>query len=246
MTVTYGRHACLERALRFFLNQDDLNCIQLIYNNAGVEQRLNSHLLGNDRVILVNNNIDLKTRKPYSNVGSIFRDAITFVPKDVEVITHFDDDDIFLPNHVSQGIFGMEKARKLGKKAYKPYNSYYKSAGSIVLVHNTMEPSIFVNYDYIIKKGYRETFVDYNQGWLDPLLESDSILIDPQGIPTMIYDWSGQIGVFKMSGGSNDDNNFRSHKKRSLDHGDQIITPISQIKAQELYKIKNGRESIHT
>jgi hypothetical protein len=221
------------------MNQDYEDVIQVIYNNSDVEQRLNKHVGSN--IILINNCWDLITKKAYENVGAIFRDALTFIPDDIEAVTFFDDDDIFLPNHVSEGVKGLKKAFSVGKKAYKPYNSYYKDSRGIHKVHNTLEPSVFIDLTYLHLKGFRPTVVDYHQGWYDQAIKEDMMLVDKDGTPTFIYDWSGQMGVFKISGGKNDSRNLYNHGVNSADHGDHIVTPISTKEAEKYYEQLNTR-----
>ncbi len=238
---TNGRHKCLERVVRFFLDQDYAGPhTLLIYNNSCHIQLLSDmHLPANKRILLVNQCVDSITSKPYNSVGAIFNDILRVAPLTSDVATHFDDDDIYLPHHISEGVKGIEKAYDQGRLAYKPFYSYYRDAYKVTKAHNTMEPSVFVDFHYLSKTGYRPGVVDYNQGWLDPLIESDKLLIDPQGVPTFIYDWSSEIPVFKISGAANTKENFDNHHKNSKDEGDHIITPILERYAQYYYSLPN-------
>jgi len=241
LTCTYKRHFCSERTLRWFIDQDYKESLTLlIYNNSEIKESIPEDVIAslpeNKKIILINNNVDQLTNKSYTNTGAIFRDGLSFMP-DVDVITHFDVDDVFLPSHVSEGAKGMIKALALGKKAYKPYFSYYWDNIGVTQVHNTLEPSFFILSTYLKEKGYRESSVDYNQGWEDPLRNEDNVLIDRKGVPTFIYDWSGKTGVHKLSGGSNDQKNFNNHRIHSHDVGDGIISPISEKEAKKYYSL---------
>ncbi len=244
ITCTYNRVKCVNRIVRMFLDQEyDGDVTHLIYNNSPHEliyplDVLNS-LPSNRKVIFINNHKQLSTGIPYSevgNVGDIFRDAFTFIPDDIDIVTHFDDDDIFLPNHVKEGVKGMERAEKYGKQAYKPKASYFGYQGKVQLASNTLEPSIFMTYDWLKEHQYRQSVVDYNQGWEEPLRLKDSIFVDEYGIPTFLYDWMGQTGVFKISGSHNNRDNFDNHKAHSKDVG-PFIHPISNLEAIGLYRL---------
>lgn len=239
LTCTAGRHAVLERAVRCFIDQDyDGNITLLIYNNSPVNQQLSDIPLKKNRSIhLINNSIDLQTSRPYECVGAIFRDALTFVMDNPKVITHFDDDDIFLPWHISEGVKGYNKALKQKKLAYKPHYSYFWWDGRVELLHNTLEPSFFLDLNFLRRVGYRQSVVDYNQSWTDALRDEDKLLSDRTGKPSFIYDWSGKTGVHKISGSSNDDVNFKEHRECSRDEGDRLITPLSTPEIEYFYNI---------
>lgn len=213
-----------------FLDQDYKNSIQLIYNNSCVFQNLSEHLPP-DRFLLVNNCIDHVTKGDYRTLGAIYRDAITYIPEDVDVIVFWDDDDLFLPDHISEGVKGLLKG---GKTAYKPKLSYYKAGvEEKILVENTLEPSIFVKKEHILKYGFSQTTSDQHIAWVNPLVSDDEIFVDPQGKPTLIYTWGNPIGVFKTSGNPKNPTNFTEYERFSKDIGDRIITPVSRLEVQK-------------
>lgn len=238
---TYGRHLLLERAVKCFLDQNlDTHHNLLIYNNSSKSLSLdNFPIPENKSILLINNYLDLETDDNYKNVGDIFRDALKFVPSNTHVVNFMDDDDIFLPNHLLEGQKGMRKAVREGKRAYKPYYSYFKYGTKLSLEHNNMEPSIFVDLSYVKEKGFRRGVGDYHQGWLDPMKEEKLILEDKNGVPTFIYDWSGDNGSWKISGGDNSSSHFEKHHRVSNDFGDGIITPVTDAKIKENYNLVN-------
>lgn len=187
----------------------------VIFNNAKEALSLDSTIRENSRIQLIN-----YSGTPFNNVGEIFQRAMDFV--NTELVTFWDDDDIFLPNHLEQGVAGYDRGR--GYLAYKPKFSYYKDSNGITLAENTLEPSIFVQTGLVKVYGFHSTNATYHHKWLNILEEADKLFIDPNGIPTLIYDWSGQIPVHKISG--NDvPGNYVQHAEQSQDHGDGIITP---------------------
>lgn len=225
LTCTCGRHTCIERSIRLFLDQDYDDCIQLVFQNSPVTQQL---IPGLENIILINQSIDSNTGESFKNLGDIYNNALKHIPDDVDIVTMWDDDDLFLPNHISEGVKGLIRS---GKTAYKPYNSYYRSGGSTSLVHNTLEPSIFVWAAHIKKYGFTSATHDQHMGWLDPLIKNKDIHVDPKGVPTLIYMWGEAFPVFKTSGNPSNPDNFKNYRKSSADHGDRVITPISTEKA---------------
>src|SRR6188472_2538309 len=122
LTCTKNRNKHIKRLVRFVLDQTYTDFVHLIYNNSPIELRLNANL-PKDKFILVNNHLSLITKKPYTTLGEIYNDAIKFIPEDAHLVTFTDDDDIYLENHVEEGVKGYLRG---GVKAYKPRRSYYK------------------------------------------------------------------------------------------------------------------------
>lgn len=240
--ATCGRHKLAERSLRFFLDQDykDEHTL-VIFNNSDIHQALfvdNSELGPNKQIILVNNDISYVTEDPYMNLGEIYNDALLSVPSGTDVIIHWDDDDIFLPNHITEGIQGLKIAISMGKEAYKPAQSYYRHPGGIQLMSNTLEPSIFVTAQHIRKYGYGNTTTDQHLQWVNPLVYEQKIRVDEFGTPTLIYNWGDtDIPTFKTSGNAGHPNNFDNYRNFSRDHGDQILTPWEAGKVRKYYDL---------
>jgi len=238
ITATKNRHKQLERIVRFVLDQTYGNFVHLIYNNAPQSQRLNNNL-PQEKFILINNHINLKEKRPYHTLGEIYTDAIRFVPDDVDIINFMDDDDIFLPNHIEEGVKGYIKG---GKKAYKPEKSYFKQSGNrLTLVQNTLEPSIFVDANHVKTHGFFNESVAQHHKWLNPLVYDKEIFVDPDGVPTYICDWSQEIPTFKTSGNPGHPDNFNNYASYSQDIGDGIITPTSKSWAEHYYKLKPSK-----
>lgn len=234
ITCTKGRHQQLERVVRFSLNQTSDNWTHLIYNNSCTALRLNANL-PEDKYLLVNNCHSYETGKHYTTLGEIYNDAITHIPEDCDVVNFFDDDDIFFPSHVEEGIKGLTKG---GKKAYKPQKSYYKHGKVYSLVENVLEPSIFVLTSHIKGHGFSSETTAQHLKWLDPLVHTGEIFVDPEGKPTYICNWGDDIPTFKTSGNPGNPTNFDNYSNFSQDNGDFIITPCSSDKAKRYYKMK--------
>lgn len=234
LTCTKNRHRQLERVVRFVLDQTYSDWVHVIYNNSPSELRLNSNL-PKEKFILINNHLNLKTKQPYKTLGEIYNDAITFIPDDVQLVNFMDDDDIYLPNHIEEGVKGYIRN---AVKAYKPKKSYYKHGKRLDLMENVLEPSIFVEKSHILEYGFGDESVAQHHQWLRPLELSSQIKADPDGIPTYICDWSQEIATYKTSGNPKNPKNFETYTQFSKDVGDGIITPCSQSLAEHYCRIK--------
>lgn len=244
--ATCGRHKLAERSLRFFLDQDYTDKhVLLIYNNSNVEQATfvaKDEVDPNKDIILINNNISSRTGQPYANLGDIYTDALKYVPEDTDVIIHWDDDDIFLPNHIAEGVEGLLLAHVDGEVAYKPAKSYYRHPGGIQLMSNTLEPSIFVDAAHIRQYGYSTTTTDQHLQWVNPLVYEKKIFVDEDGKPTLIYNWGDtDIPTFKTSGNAGHPNNFKNYRDFSRDHGDLVLIPWSKESVQKYYDLVYAR-----
>lgn len=246
--ATCGRHKLAERSLRFFLDQDYAGWhVLLIYNNSPVQQELqiassppaNVWSKDNKLIKLINQHIDSQTGQPYTNLGAIYNDAIKQIPdEEADLIVHWDDDDIFLPNHISEGVKGYLRFVEENKIAYKPDKSYYRYPGGIQLMGNNLEPSVFVKASHIFKYGYSLTTSDQHMTWFNVLLQEGSMAVDKKGPPTLIYNWGDvEIPTFKTSGNAGNPHNFENYRNFSQDHGDQIITPWSLETVQKYYNL---------
>lgn len=243
ITATCGRHMLMERSLGFFLQQDykDQHTL-LIYNNSKIAQLLpkDLQLPENKHIILINQYIDSSTNTPYTSLGAIYNDILSYIPEDIDVVTHSDDDDIFLPNHISEGVAGLKKHQKLG---YKPKYSFYRSSEGISLTENTLEPSIFVDVTHLKTWKYSSTTTEQHLQWVNPLRNENKLAVDPSGISTLCYNW-GDIGIrcFKTSGDYHNPDNFDNYRTNSIDHGDGTITPWTLKDLEPYYKeINNGK-----
>lgn len=240
ITATCGRHTTLERLVACFVAQDyEGEHTLLIFNNSEVEQELGECgiLPPNKHIEVINQFKDSITKEGYTTLGAIYRDALDEVPNFAEVITHMDDDDLFLPNHVSEGVKGYEKAilwpSKHIYRAYKPEQSWFRHASGVEKMGNNLEPSIFINAGYLKHHGYKLTTTDQHFGWFGPLLEHNELLIDKEGVSTLIYNWGDyDIPTFKTSGNAGNPDNFNNYRAFSQDHGNQVITPLAKEKLQ--------------
>lgn len=230
ITATANRHTQLERVVRCMKDQDYKGKFyHLIFNNSCIPQNLDEEL-EKDKFILINNCLDTRTNKKYNTLGDIYQDLLQFIPEDVDLITFADDDDLYLPNHITKGVEGYLKG---GLKAYKPIKSWFKTqGGKLELVNNTLEPSIFVELKHVKDKGFSPETTAQHLQWVNPLVYDQEIFVDPDGTPTYICDWSQEIATFKTSGDPNNPNNFNNYhnwSSRNNSEDDRIITPSKPL-----------------
>lgn len=222
ITATCGRHRSLERCVSLLKDQDfEGDYTILIYNNHESSLKLDKGLEGSN-IKLINNSIDLVTGQRYTNLGAIYRDALTYVDEDTDIVNHADDDDLYYPNHISEGVKGYIRN---GLKCYKPENSYYRDGMGLHRVNNVLEPSMFVAYSWLKEYGYKQSTSDQHLQWLDALIAQKQIIVDPKGIPTLIYNWGDDYYAYKTSGNTAGDN-FGRYRKESQDIGDRMISLV--------------------
>ena len=235
ITCYIGRSKYIKRILASFLAQDYEGPIELIlYHNGYGFHQLGAIELPSSRTIrLINNYIDKETGKEYTNTGAIFRDALTHATG--SIINFFDSDDLFLPNHVSEGVKGYNKTDFY---AYKPKYSYHVYLDKFSLEENNMEPSIFVSKSYLEYKGFAPVSSSYHQEWLSPLQNDRMIFEDPEGTPTFLYDWHKGHNTFKISGAGDDsEKNFKNHRRyESAFVEEHILIPLPQEELNRQYE----------
>lgn len=244
ITATSGRHTLLERSVGCFVAQDyPGEHTLLIYNNSNTPLELShTEMPPNKHIELINNNLDYKTGKEYETLGAIYTDALSNVPDSCEVVVFADDDDSYLPNHLSKGVEGLIRG---GKDAYKPQYSWYKHSGGIELMNNTLEPSIFIKASFLREHGFRDTTSDQHLAWVLPLVNEGRIYVDGEGEPTLVYDWYNEVACFKTSGNPHNPVNFFAYREFSQDHGDKVVTPLEREKLERYFnEVHKQRENV--
>jgi hypothetical protein len=237
LTCTHGRYRCLQRNLKCYIDQQFTGKSVMFICNSGAPLKLPDNFsLPNNKEVYIDN----CSMMNFQSVGEKYNHALTLALQlypDIGIVNSANDDDIFLPNHLSEGWHGINRAYLQDMDAYKPKESYYRYRGTanelvITKAENTLEPSIFVDIDHLKRTMYAPVSVRYHQQWLDPLLHAGKLFIDPQGTSTLIYNWGdnsqdpGNWNIYKMSGsGEDNSNNFQAHKRNSQDIGTGVLYP---------------------
>ena len=215
---TYGRFKCVERALNCFLQQDYKGKTELIIFNTDPENpyTLTSELNMLGSVKIVNQGVDSITNEPYTNVGAIRRDALTHATGDY-VVT-WDDDDIFLPHFIRQGI---DRIAETGLPSFKPAASFFYSGDNLRIVRNTMEASVIADINKVREYGYLLATGTEGLGWYTKMRDNKELNEnDTHCIPSYCFNWNDGDAMdapHKQSGDIDNPNNFENHKKASKD-----------------------------
>lgn len=198
-----------------------------------------------DGLTLINNHIDYLTRKPYKDVGSIFRDALSHVPNTVNFISIMDDDDIYLPNHFSRGIECLIKHKNyhVWKPGYyflktNPYDVEYRESD------NNLEASCILHCSFLKEHGFNIGVLSgFHLSWLFAAEERKTIFLDnEQIIPTYCYEFD-QVSVVHISSivASNPELNREDINRIVKSIGDygtgKILTPWDEKRLKLLFDV---------
>ena len=257
---TYGRFSCVERAVNCFLAQTYPNKFLYIYNTDVESPYIRTWLneFQEKGIYFLNNNIDSQTKLPYTNVGAIRRDALSWarnisgrIPVDSnlrdKVRYHFydksyvvtwDDDDIFLPHFMQQAVDRMQQT---GLPSFKPEKSFFYSGNNLRLVKNTLEASVVASYKKVEEYGYLLETGKEGLGWYTKLRDNKELdENDSYYVPSYCFNWNdGQEmkAPHKQSGDINNPDNFENHKKHSLDKVEgRVISIWDEKKMRETYQ----------
>jgi glycosyltransferase involved in cell wall biosynthesis len=211
---TYRRFTCVERAMNCFLAQTYPNKELIIYN-TDVETPYSENILPYG-IMIVNCATDLETKKPYTNVGAIRRDALKFAGGDL-VVT-WDDDDVFLPHFMQQAV---DRMKQTGLPSFKPEMSFFYSGNYLRLVRNTLEASVVADIKKVREYGYLLETGKEGLGWYTKLRDNRELNEhDQYYVPSYCFNWQdGQEmnAPHKQSGDINNPQNFDNHKAASTD-----------------------------
>lgn len=235
---TYGRFSCVERAVNCFIAQTYPNKKLLIYNTDTESPYLDSDELKKHRIRVVNNNIDLETKLPYTNVGAIRRDALKLDYYEDGYVVTWDDDDIFLPHFMQQAVDRMQQT---GLPAFKPEKSFFYSGDNLRLVMNTLEASVVASMKKVMEYGYLLETGKEGLGWYTKLRDNKEMdEHDSYYVPSYCFNWQdGQEmkAPHKQSGDIDNPDNFKNHKEQSVDRvNGRQISVYSEKKLRETYQ----------
>lgn len=224
LMATCGRHFYCERSVAMFLAQKYEDKHLIIIQNSEKEQKLDKNY---DNITLIN-------KFGFSNLGSIYNHALDFIPQDTDAICLFDDDDMYMPEHITEGVNGLKRG---GKKAYKPKFSFMQMRYDISKINNVLEPSWFISADVVKREKFREESSKHHFNWIDWCVKNKEIYVDPDGPSTLIYTWGNQERpCYKTSGYGKRPDAFEQYRKNSQDHGDGVITPNSKEEIDKIYE----------
>ena len=255
---TYGRFSCVERAVNCFLAQTYANKFLYIYNTDVDSPYTQTDELWRLGIRIENNNIDYQTKRPYTNVGAIRRDALEWayyvsgrIPVDSNLrdrikydfysngyVVTWDDDDIFLPHFMRQAIYRMKQT---GLPSFKPEKSFFYSGNHLRLVKNTLEASVVASMKKVYEYGYLLETGKEGLSWYTKMRDNKELdENDSYYVPSYCFNWNdGQEmkAPHKQSGDIDNPDNFENHKNNSLDRvGGRLISIWNEKKMRETYQ----------
>lgn len=231
--TTYRRFYCVKRIVAQYQAQTYPNKELIIFNTD--MEYLYQLGIEDESIIIVNNETDYLTGKPYENRGQICRDAVTHATGDYFMLA--DDDDIYLPYHIEQAVNGIESN---GKDSWKPQKSMFANQAGVHLVMNTMEASVIVKMNRIREIGFRSDLTGYEGlSWYTQLRDENQLdEHNIEYIPSYCFNWSdpSDVAGHKQSGDINNLDNFENHKKASKDFANSKLVPISEEELKNVYE----------
>lgn len=206
---TRGRWACVCEALTYFLLQDYPDKELIIFNTDAVPLRIAPEIEGLAAVRVVN------APGEYTSLGHARTAAMEHARGDF--YNCWDDDDLWLPWHLSQA---MRRVRDTGCLAWKPRKSWWTSDGGKTYepTENAMEASVVVRTDALKRYGFRDGSGDEHVPWMGGVQEDGGFLVEDVG-PMMSYAYQWGQGLHHMSGRLGQPGNFQDHNLTCADHG---------------------------
>jgi len=234
---TYGRMTVSERAYNMYLAQTYANKQLIIYNTCIKHPYVLTPEMVKNNVRVVNCGIDMMTGEPYSNVGAIRRDALLLAPVAGDFIITWDDDDVFLPWFMQQGVDRMQQT---GLPSFKPEMSFFYASDNLRLVRNTMEASVIVSYEKLREYGYRMETGYEGLAWYTKMRDAKELNEhDKHYIPSYCFNWNDgdkHNAPHKQSGDINNPDNFNNHLNASRDYCDRPLREFGFDEMVQLYK----------
>lgn len=231
---TYGRFSFVRRSIAFWLNQDYRNKELIIFNTAPIPLSLDSSI-AHAGISVINQPNCIKSAEPYSSLGSVRSDAMIHTSGDVYVC--WDDDDMFLPWHLSQGV---ERLRERGRAAWMPAQSYFSMNGgrTFQLSRNAFEASVLVRMKSLLRYGFDSEGKSGAEHlpWRVGMVRDGDLSENDEVTPyeSYAYIW-GEPG-HKTSGSIDQPNNFENHKSLSADFGEgRRLTPLPLAEIEWFY-----------
>ena len=230
---TYGRFQVIRDSITMFLIQDYKNKHLVIFNTAETPLAPDEFLRDHSEVTIINQSCK-ENGQPFSCLGDVRNEALNHADGDIYIC--WDDDDLFLPWHISQGV---EHLLKCGKIAWKPDVSYWSRKGGDVfkgMMGNSMEASFLVGMDHIKSLGFstkRSGAEHVDGGWLD---RTEFVAESISPFESYGYVWGDPRAPHKTSGHIGDENNFENHKNQSRDFGEEPLSAASITIIDKFFK----------
>jgi hypothetical protein len=197
---TYGRFAFMKRSIACWLNQD-YDDAELIVFNTAEESLVLDKSLHDRRIRIINQCRDTTDGLPYRSLGLIRRDAAAHATGKVYVC--WDDEDLYLPWHLSQGAANLMRC---GRGAWMPAQSYFSNDGgrTYLLSRNAFEASVLVWTDYLFRYGFDigksgAEHLSWRMAMVADghLSESDEVTPPPAGMFVSRIAWQAEVLIVR-------------------------------------------------
>lgn len=184
LTATYGRVSVLQEALACFLLQDYENKELIILNNHEVPL-----VFDHPRVRIIN-------EPGHPTLGHCRNRLIQLA--EGELVRTWDDDDLYLPWAISQGVANIKNA-----PAWKPRESWFSRRNSLYMRdENVYEASITFRRDIVLKYGYQESGGDEHHPLLAGIMDHEGGCRKDDARPSYCYRWGTALHRISGSLGS--------------------------------------------
>jgi len=213
----------------------------VIFNTAPEPLELDDYLRDLDIIVINQPNAHTENSIiPYSSLGKIREDALRFATGEIYVC--WDDDDMFLPWHLSQGMDNLGN-----KPAWMPAQSYFSNNGgkTYELCRNSFEASVLVRIDALEEYGFSYESGAEHLPWRRGMVDSGELSERDEVTPleSYAYLWGDDLAPHKTSGNIDHPDNFNNHKEGSTDFGGGKTLKLWDAKDIEEY-FKNVYESV--
>ena len=186
---TRGRFNVLREAVSFFLLQDYTNKELIIFNNH--PEPIVPHPK------LIKHNVRVINAGDYTgkSMETVYAHALKYVSSDTEYVAVWDDDDMYLPWHLSDNI---SKLSASNKKAIRASYGYWQDISNstkdeFTVIRNTLEASMIAKKGYIFfneddKDKKHPEFTHPHTSWVVKTTQEDGYLYNNR--ITGIFRWN--------------------------------------------------------
>jgi len=186
---TRGRFNVLRESISFFLLQDYSDKELIIFNNCSVP------IIPHPK--LAKHNIRVVNAGDYTgrSMETVYAHAMKYVSEDTEFISVWDDDDMYLPWHLSDNI---TKLNNSNKKAIRASYGYWQdklniSKDEITIISNTLEASMIARKNCIFfnendKDKNHPEFTHPHTSWVTKTTQENAFLHNDR--ITGIFRWN--------------------------------------------------------
>mgnify|MGYP003674145434 CR=1 FL=1 len=149
LCATKGRYELLRSSISYFLLQDYPNKELIIFNNHATPMELSPFLEKQGNIRLINGG-------EFDSIAEVYTTALTHVDENTTFVSIWDDDDIYLPWHISTGVKYLANGEKL---AWQPKDQLgidenHEQYPKIHALRNNCEGSIIVQYKALKEAGF--------------------------------------------------------------------------------------------